>query len=174
MTRRGGMTLVELIASLPLLAAVMALLSMVLPAVVTDVPRCRRVVETNTGICHMARALRQDIEAATALPEKFAETVSGNASLLVKLPEKVICYRADKDQVTRGEIFQADGLERTTNSWELSGAKIDFELWRDQGRPYAAVMRSAVEYAADGIVEDKLANARVYFPGNAAASGRRK
>ena len=65
MTRRGGMTLMEIIASLPLLLAVMALLSMVFPAVVTDVPKCRRVVETNTGICHMARALRRDIETAS-------------------------------------------------------------------------------------------------------------
>ena len=173
MRSRRGVTLVELLAALPLMAAVLVVISTLFPAAVRDVPRLYRVVQTGGGISHLAREIREDVDASVSFPARAAGKTADENTLLLELPQGIICYEIHQNEVIRSEI-SSDGREsKIANSWSLPEAKISFHLWRSDERAYAVELRSAVEYVTQGRVEDKLANTQVYFLGALNATGGR-
>lgn len=166
MTGRRGMTLVELLASLPLIAAVLVLVSALFPALMRDVPAIQRVVETHSGVGHVLKAIRRDVDQAVALPAAAAGKSAGDSTLLIELPDAMVCYQVDQGEITRREIQAGrDKPGPVTNSWSLPGVKISFQLWRGDGRVLAVQIRTAVEHTAKGKVSEKLANTHLLFVG---------
>jgi len=173
MRSHRGVTLVELLATLPLMAAVLVVISVLFPRVVRDVPSLYRVVQTGDGISHLARAIREDVDAGIAMPPRAVAKTAGSGILLIQLSKRTICYEIDRDEVIRTEMSPDGSESKITNSWSLPKAEISFHLWRSDGRAYAVEMRSGVKYVTQGRTEDKLVNTRVYFLGALNAAGGR-
>jgi len=173
MTRRG-MTLVETLAVIPMMAAVAALFTSLFAPLVREVPKLQRTVQVSQGIQHMLRYLRRDIDSAVGLPRQVGELSAGDSLLLVRLPDRTVCYRVEQERVVCTNVG-ADGREaaRPRNDWSLPKARISFSLWPADGPAYAVEVRSAVACATQGHTYDKLANSHVFFLGTLGGQGGR-
>lgn len=163
---RKGILLVEMMAVLAVFASVSFVLGILLKAVLTDVPRAQQLIDTNQSITDMLGRMREDMDAASSLPEAFGKTAAGDKLLLIELPEGVVCYQLEDDKVTRhrlGPDAALPGLGQV--GWSAPGARIRWRTWREAGKGYAVEVRTSVSHAVQGKVLMKLANSHVFFLG---------
>ncbi len=160
---RRGMTLIELIVTIPLIVAVLTVMASFFPKLLTDIPKIQRAAHVHRGLAHMLRTVQTDVDTALALPESFGDKTAGESVLLIRLPDGVIFYEVNADGIVRNELSGADGEGTRTNSWSLPAAKVSFQLWEREGEVSAVAVRTAVALRVRGRNVDKLANTQVYF-----------
>ena len=168
MQRNGGWSLVELLTIVVIMGAVMALFGPVFNAAFRDLPRAKRAMEGNSRICDMLLRMREDIDAAEALPAPAENT------LWIRLPDSQVRYTFEDGEVTR----RVSDLQRQADlspaiSWQTPRADIHWRLWERDGRHYAVEVATSVSVTVNGRAVKKLANSHVFFL-NAAPKGRRK
>ena len=158
------MSLIEVLAVLPMLLAVIVVYSGLFYASLDDVPKLQQVAHVNGILSHMLQRLQQDMDAAESFPKSASGRTAGEELLLIRLASGVICYEVGDGEIIREEL--PDGGNRQTKrtyNWPVPGAKVSFHKWQSSGSTYAVEVRRAVEYRKQEYTEDKLANGHVFY-----------
>ena len=172
---RRGMTLVEIIVTLPLIAAVGMIFSLLFPVLVRDVPRLQRVVHTHGQVGTMLQRIRRDVDSARSLPASADGRTAGESQLLIELDEGVICYRIEPGRVVRDRLTgNVSRAERAGESWSLPKAKLSFRNWPGDLPAQAVEVRTAIEYTISRRTYRKLANSHVFYLGALPGSRQHK
>ncbi len=156
------MTLLEVLAALPLFAAAGVIIMMLFPLLVIDVPKIQKAMQQQSGLRSMLLQLQQDVDGAVSLPKSAAGKTFGEELLLLERPEGLLCYQISEAKIFRKE-FLDDGAFRESQIWSLPGTKIRFGRWERSGKGYAVEVRTAVQYTRQNQIEEKLSNAFVFY-----------
>ena len=166
MTARRGVTLVELLLSLPLIAVVGVLFSQLFPTLIHDVPRLQRLAEANTQVTDVLEQLRRDLQSAEALPDAAEGLTTGESLLLIRRPGSVVCYQVGDDGKISRRQLGADKSRKTGRSgtWPVAKARLTFRRWKRDGAAYAVEVSTAVRHKVHRDKEvDKLARTNVFY-----------
>jgi len=166
--RRKAFTLVEVLVVITVLPFVAIAFSGLFATFIRDVPRMTRMVQENTSVLDLVRHIRQDVDAAAGLPDAFADRMSDDRTLLIALPERVICYRIDEDGVTR-TVLSGENAEPTTEGrWRFRAAVIAWRLQRRADRAHAVEVQTSLKERLSGKTRQRFANSHLYFLGGLA------
>ena len=163
---RKGFTLVEMLIVIMTLPFVALVLDGLFNTLLTDIPRSARVLQDNTTVLNMLGQIQQDIDAAKALPDSFAGHTTDDRLLLIELAEGTICYQIEDGRVLRRRLTdtQQDGREEA-RVWAMPNAKVEWRLWRQQGRGYAVEIKTHIKHKLRKKLQKKMANSHLYFSG---------
>jgi len=163
---RKGFSLAELLAVMVVLAAVSFALAGLFSTVITDIPRSYRVIQTNTTLLNMLEQMREDVVAAKGLPVSFGESSASDELLLIEMEDGVISYQRRDDKVLRRNIISTQDSEGgDTRVWSVPYAKLQWQVWRNNGKGYAVQVKTHIEHKVRGHWEKKMANSHLYFVG---------
>jgi len=161
---RKGFSLVEMLVVLIILAFLSVALAGLFTTVIKDIPHSNRIIQTNTTVLNMLEHLRNDINAATGLPESFGEYVANNEILLIELKDSVISYQVKDSKVLRCNMTAAEDSEvEDITIWSVPHAKVSWQVWKENGKDYAVQVKTHIEYEIWGHLERKMANSHLYF-----------
>ena len=161
---RKAIALIELLVVVVVLPFVMIVISGIFATFIRDIPRDTRLLQQNTTVLDMLQHMRADMDRADGLPESVGALRSGEDTLLIELPEHVVCYRWADGAVTR-TAWEQDGQEEPEvgGTWRFPDAVIGWQRWKQGERAYAVELRTHLQQRVDGRLFDKLANSHVYF-----------
>ncbi len=193
---RKAFTLVEMLVIIAIAPLMMVVVSRIFATFIRDIPRETRVVQQSTTILDMLGQVRRDVDEAVGLPERFADTVADERTLLIGRSDAVICYRFEDGRTVRTLLVgagprarptptpamadqgQPQGVAPTETSapndqriWRMPNAVITCRPWTRDGKAYAVEMHSHVQQRFAGTLHKKLANSQVFFV-NGAGKGR--
>ena len=164
---RRGISLIEILAAIPILMAVMLVFSGLFYASLEDVPKLQQVAHTNGVLSHMIQRLQQDVDAAESLPKSAFGTNANETLLLLRLSDGTVSYEIQDGEIIREELASdRDRQEKASSRWPVPGAKVSFHRWQSSGGAYAIEVRRAVEYTKQGHSEEKLVNSHVLYLDN--------
>jgi prepilin-type N-terminal cleavage/methylation domain-containing protein len=164
--RRRAFTLVEMLVVITVLPFAAIAFSGLFATSIRDVPRMARMVQENTSVLDLVRHICDDVDAAVGLPDTSGEVRSDDHTLLIALPEGVICYRMEEAGVTRTRLDQAE--PRTEGAWRFRDAVIAWRRWQQGEEAHAVEVRTFLQERIAGKTREKLANSHVYFIGGLA------
>jgi len=162
--KRRGVSLIEVIAVLPLLATASLVFTMLFSTLILEVPRQQKAAQIGAGLSSMLHRMRRDVEVARSLPDTHAGLTASEKLLLMELPDGVVCYRPVGCGLVRSDV--SAGTEVGARSGEDESApraKVSFRRWRRGGQAYAVEVHTAVEFAVKGQPESRLVNSHVLF-----------
>jgi prepilin-type N-terminal cleavage/methylation domain-containing protein len=162
--RRRGFSLLELLVVIPVFSIIAGLCYLIMRPCILEPPRMERAGQTHMQITFFLSTLQEDINAAVSLPQQYEQTSAGPETLLIDTGEAVLCYRVEKDRLTRTALKGSVAPEE--KRWDLPDAKIAFTPWptdTTEGSPRAIRVRTAVEYLYNGESMEKLVNSRILF-----------
>lgn len=166
--RRKAFTLVEVLVVITVLPIVAIAFSGLFATFTRDVPRLTRMVQENTSVLDLARHIHDDVDAAVALPDAAHEWTSDDRTLLIGLPERVICYRIDEDGVTRTVLAGGQGEPQTEGIWRFRDAVIAWRLQRRADRAHALEVQTSLKERLSGKIRQRFANSHLCFLGGLA------
>lgn len=166
--RREAFTLVEVLVVITVLPIVAIAFSGLFATFTRDVPRLTRMVQENTIVLDLVRHIREDVDAAVALPDASHELTSDDRTLLIGLPECVVCYRIDEDGVTRIVLVDGQGEPQTEGIWRFRDAVIAWRLQRRADRAYAVEVHTSLKERLSGKTRQRFANSHLFFLGGLA------
>lgn len=161
---RKAIALVELLASFVVIAVMSITVAALTRPLIIEIPRANRIMETNTSVNNMLTHLRNDIEAAVQLPDTFDDKHTDEKTLLIELPNRVVCYTLETDKVIK-KVLTGDPNDREPDVWTVPTAKIEWCRWQKGSKTYALEVSTHIEHIWGGQMENKLANSHVYFVG---------
>jgi len=168
MKRRGNM-LVEVVFLLPMLMVIIVVSSGLFPVLVQDVPHVQRAAVSRGSLDEMLRRVQRDFDQAVALPDAAGDLRAGEQRLLIELPEGIVRYDADANEIVRSEGSRQGGAWKRTDGWRTPRAVVRFE--RPPECPQAVAVRTSVSQLVQGRPSERLANTNLLFAG--AVPGRR-
>jgi hypothetical protein len=171
---RKGIALIELLAAFVAVAAMLITIAALTRPLIIEIPRVNRIMAANTSVHHMLVHLRDDIEAAVRVPDSFGDKRADEKTLLIELPNCVVCYTCANDKVVREVLRGENTTGGKADVWSIPKAKINWQRWQKDGRSYAVEISTHFEYKQGQRIERKLANSRVYFVGASADIMRKK
>jgi prepilin-type N-terminal cleavage/methylation domain-containing protein len=164
---RKGFSLVEVLIVVIVLPFIFIVLNGLFRTLLKDIPRSYQVVQANTSLLSMLKEMQQDIDKAKGLPKTYNEYTAGDKTLLIDLPEGMICYQFKDDKVLKYNL--TDNQPNNTveqKVWSVPNAKVKWKVWRKDARGYAAEVQTYIEYRIQGEhLEKKMANSHLYFVG---------
>lgn len=155
---RHGVSLLELLAIIPLIVAFWVIFSALFPALVSDVPAAQRTIITEGQVAGLVRHIRQDMDAATALPASADGRQANAKTLLIQTRQGVICYEAVEGGWTRANLSAPTAALPQT--WPLSKAVVAWQAAPDAG---TLEVRTAVKVKIRGRPVERLANSYLFF-----------
>jgi len=163
---RRGFSLTEMLVLVAVFAAVLLVFAPVFSTLFNHIPRSYRVAQENTKLLDMLGRMRRDIEAASQVPQSFGEYKQDEKSLLIESAQGVIRYQLDDGRVLRYKVTDAQ-QQGSGNPmvWSVPNARIEWAVWKKDGRGYAVEVRTYIDYPVGRRSEKKLANSHVYFMG---------
>ena len=168
---RKGMTLMEIVVGVVLLGAVSVVALALFNALVGDIPRAKRALDTHAELCRMLRRMRQDVDAATALPAGAAVGDAAKAPLSVSQADGVVSYEMRPGRVVRSKRGPGGKpISREALVWDVPHALVRWGVWQGGGGS-AVEVHTAVEVATGEHTQKKLTNAHLFFLGATAAVG---
>ncbi len=161
---RKGLSLIQMLVVIVVLPSVMIVISGIFATFIRDIPRDTRLLQQNTTVLDMLGRLHDDMDRAASLPESVGAAHSDEHTLLIELPEHVVCYQLQDGAVTR-TVRHQDGQadQEVTGVWQFPQAVISWQRWKQGERAYAVELRTHLQQRSDGRLMDKLANSHVYF-----------
>jgi prepilin-type N-terminal cleavage/methylation domain-containing protein len=163
---RKGFSLIEALAALVVIAAAFIGFAPLYKTLLTDIPRSRKLVGTNTSLLNMLARMHNDIDVATGLPQSFGAYSAGDEQLLIELADGVICYRFEEGKVIRRNL--SDGPQGGANKaevWSVPQGKVRWRLRREGDRGYAVEVSTHIEDEVGGRVKKRMAASHLYFLG---------
>jgi len=170
---RKGFTLVEILVVIMVLPFVMLVLDGLFGTLIRDIPRSYRVMQENTSLLSMLEQMQQDIDRAKGLPESFDEYTTSNKLLLIELEEGMICYQLKDEKVLRlrtrdeergtRDASIVNRLSSVSQSWSIPHAKVEWQVWRNDGGGYAVEVKTHIKYNVQGHWQKKMVNSHLYF-----------
>lgn len=172
---RKAFTLVEMLVVIAVLPVAMLGLSRIFATFIRDIPRLTRVVERNTTVLDMVQQLRDDMDRATTLPDAFAAKRCDDRTLLVGLPESVVCYELQDGRAVRSVLGGAgQAEEREPRIWAFPESVVGWSRWRENETAYAVEIQTHVKQKVGSQVKAKLANSYVLFVHGLGKGGQRQ
>jgi len=166
---RKGFMLVEILVITIIIPFVSVVLAGSFKTIISDIPRSCRVVQANTSLLGMLGQMRKDIDAAKGAPESFAGYTTDDKMLLIELPDGVICYQLKDGEALRRNLSRQirphEISGEDTKVWSVPHAKVQWLVWRKDGRGYAVEVKTHIEHEIGGRWEKKMANSHLYFVG---------
>jgi len=163
---RKGFALVEILVVVFLLSIVSVCLAGLFTALIMDIPRSYQVIQENTSVLDMLRQMQKDIDGAKELPESFGEYVTDDKHLLIESADAVFCYQLKDDEVLRRRLTVAQGdSTEDTAVWSVPHARVEWQVWKKNGKGYAVEVRTHIEHKVRGHLEKKMANSHLCFVG---------
>jgi type II secretory pathway pseudopilin PulG len=163
---RKGFFLVEILVMVIVIVIISVPLARLSTTALRDIPRAYKMVESNTSILNALRQIKKDVNAAKAFPESFNTCTVSDETLLVELENNTICYQIENDRVLRRTLSNTavDNNEEIT-SWSTPKGKIEWRIWRRNGRAYALEVHTYMEQKSGDRLEKKMAGSHLYFVG---------
>jgi len=158
---RKGFSFVECITVLAVIAVISIPLSQMFKVMIYDIPKSCKLIESNTSILDVLEYIRKDVNAAKSFPQTFQKYSAGENSLLIEQQNKTICYFAQQGEISRIVI----GDEKGEITWQMPNAKIEWRVWRKDGKGYAVEIKKYVELKSHNRADKKMPNSYVYFAG---------
>ena len=164
---RKGFSLVEMLVAIIVFSFVSVAFAGLFTTLISNIPRSYRVVQANTSLLNMLKQMERDVDAAKQLPESFAEHTADSQLLLIELPDgSIIYYQLKDDRVLRyGLTNGPEDSGKDTKVWSVPHAKVQWQVWRKNGKGYAVEVKTHIEHKIRGNLEKKMANSHLYFAG---------
>jgi hypothetical protein len=163
---RKGYTLINVMIIVFVLPFMILILDGLFKTLIKDIPRSFKVIQVNTSLLSMLKEMRQDIDKAEGLPQTYNQYTSGDNTLLINLPEDIICYQKKDDKVFRISLIDNNKSKAAeTQHWPVPHAVIKWKVWRRDSSGYAVEIRTHIEHEVQGHLEKKMANSYLYFAG---------
>jgi hypothetical protein len=125
-----------------------------------------RLINENTSLLSALRQIQQDIDQAKDLPKSFAGQTASDQLLLIELSEGVICYQIKDGLVFRHDLTDTQqGKTEEPRIWSIPHAKVEWKVWKKNGRGYAVETNTHLEYGRKGQWKQKMAHSHLYFAG---------
>ena len=161
---RKAFTLIEVLVMITILPFVMIVISGIFTTFIRDIPRDTRLLQQNTTVLDALRRVRNDMDRATRLPESVGARHNNEHTLLIELPDHVVCYELQDGAMTR-TVLDQDGQPdpEVRTVWKFPQAVISWQTWKQDERAWAVELRTHLRQRVDGRLRDKLANSHVYF-----------
>jgi type II secretory pathway pseudopilin PulG len=159
---RRGFTLLEVIALLPLMTAILVLSVALAPVVLKNVPADGRATQTNRQLIGMLQRIEHDMDAGIALPDvpSKAESQPNEQALLIQTTSGLVCYKFEDNLVTRSLPAMA---ESPAQAWQLRDASVSWKKVAQAGQADGIEIRTAAIGHAEGKDVEHLVNTHVYF-----------
>jgi prepilin-type N-terminal cleavage/methylation domain-containing protein len=161
---RKGFTLVETLVVVLVLPFMLLVLDGLFATLITDIPRSYKIVQTNTTLLNMLEQLRRDVDKAKELPEGYNDYISDDETLLINLPEGIVCYQLKDEKVVRHNLKdESEDGAAEQKYWPAPRAKVRWKVWRKDAAGYAVEVSTFIEQKVHGHRQKKMTNSRVYF-----------
>jgi len=165
MTRRKAFTLVEALAMLLMLGAILAATLQLFHTLARDAPSIAACVEVGRHVSRMLRRLGRDVDAARSLPQAVGDLEAGPARILIDHSGQVICYERQGESIVRRVLAPAGEEPAPPTVWRVPGAVVEWKLRRQAGRIVAIETCTHVRRRIGHQTVSNLANAHVFFVG---------
>lgn len=163
---RKGFTLVEVLIVVIVLPFMLLILDGLFRTLIKDIPKSYQIVQENTSLQSMLREIRNDIDNAKELPETYKEYTANDTTLLIDLPQGMICYQLKDDKVVKYNLMENQtGSLAKTRYWPVPHAKVRWKVWRKDTMGYAVEVHTHIEQKVQGHLQKKMANSHLYFVG---------
>lgn len=161
---RKAFTLIEMLVVITIAPLMMVVVSKIFATLIQDIPRETRVVQQSTTTLDMLQEIRQDVDEAVGLPERFGDTRADEHTLLIGRPDTVICYRFEEGRAVR-MMLKGQGAAGPNDQrvWRMPNAVITWQPWTRDGKAYAVEMHSYVQQRFANLLRKRLANSQVFF-----------
>ena len=161
---RKGFTLVEMLVVISVLLIISVPLSRLLKIAVRDIPDAWRLIQVNTTVLDILNRLQSDVSTAKSLPKSFQKYTLDDKTLLVELPNEVICYRRRDDELIRYKLNKTDtSAAEATATWLVPNAKIKWNIHRKKDEKDVLEVQHYIERRIGRRLEKKMANSHLYF-----------
>lgn len=165
---RRGMSILELMASIALLAILLAVSAPMIRDLAVEPPRALHASQTHRLLGDMTLALQRDLRQATDLPQAAGSAQADERNLLIEQGPEVLHYQVRDEGIYRSRLGP-DGPAEGTDFWPAPDAEVRWTVRREAGRPIAIEVRTAVLVSRNLRTTPALANSRVLFVGEAFA-----
>ena len=163
---RKGFSLVELLAILAVLAVVSVPVATLTTTTVVDIPRAYRMSQVNGSMLNAIRQMHKDINNARGLPTSFGKYNSNENTLLIELPNSVICYQLADDVIQRCRLTDVkEERPEDTIKWPIQNGKVKWRVRQKDGIGYAVEIETYIEQKSENRLDKKMANSHLYFAG---------
>lgn len=166
---RRGVTLLELLAMLPLLAAASLLSARLGVVVVQDIPRASRAMGTHDVLLNMIDSLQRDVDAAASLPGSLGGRKTDEKLLVLELPDGMVSYEVGQDKVICRKYQTASGdvqdvgamTSKVIDSWSLPNANVSFQRRMLTDSAYAVEVHTSVQVFMSGAPHERFVASRL-------------
>jgi len=170
--RRRGMTLLELMGCISIMALIALITGPALHDLATDPPRAFRASQTHRMLGELLTRIEQDLRASpTGAAAALDDAGEQPGDLVIGHADGVIYYRIEQDRVVRRLRAASCGLRRQgdreeeLSSWPIDRGQVHWAVWKRDQVAYAVEVRTAVMMVHRSGRMPVLANARVFFLG---------
>lgn len=162
-----GFTLVEILVVIILLPFIFLLLDGLFVTLLGGIPKSYTIAQENITLQNMLEQMQQDVDRARGLPESFADGKKVNEKqFFIELPESTICYQQKDGQIIRSTLTgNEQGYISDERTWHLPHTKLQWHVWKKNGRGYAVEVKTHIEYKTQGRWKKTMANSHLYFGG---------
>ena len=160
---RRGVSLVEIVAALPLLIAVTVLFTAVFATSLEDVPKIAKVADTHHVLSAMLERMQEDVDAAISLPGFLDNYQSDEGLLLIEQPSQIVFYEVKEGQIVRTELSKDGGSwAEHPYIWPVPQARVSFSRPSTSGLVQAVEVHTAVLHIRRQQVQEKLVNRHIF------------
>lgn len=156
---KKAFTLMEVLVVIVTLPIAFFLTSRVLVTLLRDIPSDARLLQQNTSVLNMTQRIAEDMDRAEALPNTAGALSSNAQTLLIQLPQAVVCYQRTDNGFTRSLV----GQTTPDHTWQMPDATVAWTRWERDGQAYAVELETHLERRMGQRSLEKFANAHVYF-----------
>jgi type II secretory pathway pseudopilin PulG len=161
---RKAFTLIEVLVLAIVAPLMLVVVSRIFSTFIQDIPRETRVVQQNTTALDLLAQIRQDVDMAVGLPERFGATSCDEHTLLIQQPQAVVCYRLEEGRTVRMLLKGQEAPDPNTQRvWRTPNAVISWRPWTQSGKVYAVEMHSHVQQWFADLLRNRLVNTQVFF-----------
>ena len=163
---RRGSSLVELLVILAIFAMVSVPVATLNTITFSDIPRAYRMSQVNSSMLNAIRQMHKDINNAGGLPSSFGKYTSNENTLLIELPNSVICYELADDVIQRCRLTDVkEERPEDTIKWPIRNGKVNWRVRQKDGIGYAVEIETYIEQKSGKRLDKKMANSHLYFAG---------
>jgi prepilin-type N-terminal cleavage/methylation domain-containing protein len=163
---RKGFTLVEMLVVIIVLPFVFLLIDGLFKTLNGEIPMSVRLIQENTSMLTVLAQIQKDTDEAKGFPESYAGQTAGDHVLLIELSDCVVCYKLQDGLVTRQKLIdKSKDKAEEPRIWPVPHAKIEWKVWKKNGRGYAVQTDTHLEYGRRGQWVQKMAYSHLYYIG---------
>lgn len=163
---RKGTSLIEMLAVISIVAVLLVPFAQLTAMTFRDIPRSYRTANVNTSLLSALQQMRRDINRAVEFPGSYGGPSSDSRTLLIQLPDGLICYGFDGDKISRYVLVNAqERIRQEGMEWSVPKAVISWRLLQNGDKTFAVELQKYIVHRSGDVIDRKLANSYVFFVG---------